>query len=66
MSTAAVLLDTEKALILHGTLADCVTYLNWIFRLVLSSVLALFLQKKFNVSVEGEISTPREMRAGMP
>jgi hypothetical protein len=67
MSTAAVFLDTEKAF-------DITWHLGLLYKLSkleysTSSIklIGSFLsQRKFSVSVEGEMSTPREMQAGVP
>jgi hypothetical protein len=67
ISTAAVFLDIEKVLdtTWHSGLVYAVSKLefstNWIK--LISSFLS---QRKFSVSVEGEMSTAREMRAGVP
>jgi hypothetical protein len=67
MFTAAVFLDFEKAF-------DNTWYPGLLYKLSklefstnLFKLTGCFLsQQKFNVSVEGEMSTPREMQAGMP
>jgi hypothetical protein len=67
MSTAAVFLDIEKAFdtTWHSGL------LYKLFKLEFSTNLIKLLgsfvsQRKFRVSVEGKISTPRVMQAGVP
>jgi retron-type reverse transcriptase len=67
MSTAAVFFDIEKAFdtAWHSGLLYKLSKLNfstWIIKLISS----FLLQQKFRVSVEGEISTPRCMQAGVP
>ncbi|PNF41415.1 hypothetical protein B7P43_G14387 [Cryptotermes secundus] len=67
MSTAAVFLDIEKAF-------DTTWHSGLLFKLSklefpnsLTKLIGSFLSKrKFRVSVEGEMSTPREMQAGVP
>jgi hypothetical protein len=67
VSTAAVFLDIEKA-------SDKTWHLGFIYKLTklefsinLIKLISSFLsQRKFRVSVEGEMSSPREMRAGVP
>jgi hypothetical protein len=67
MSTAAVLLDIEKA-------SDTTWQLGLLYKLsklqFLTSLIKLISsclsQRKFRVLVEGEISKPRCMQAGMP
>jgi hypothetical protein len=67
MSTAAMFLDIEEAFetTLHSGLLYRLSKLGFptSFMRLISSFLS---QSKFNVSVEGEISTPREMQAGAP
>jgi hypothetical protein len=64
MSTAEVFLGIETTLTLRGTLAllNKLSKLNFSTRInkLISSFL---LQRKFRVSVEGEMSTPRCMQA---
>jgi hypothetical protein len=60
--TAAVFSDIEK-------LFDTTWHSGLLYKLSkleFSTSLITLIQRKFNVSVEGEISTPREMRAGAP
>jgi hypothetical protein len=58
------ILDIEKPLIL---LASYINYLTWNFLTVLVKLIGSFLsQRKVRVSVEREMSTPRELRAGVP
>jgi hypothetical protein len=67
MSTAAVFLDIEKAF-------DTTWQLSLLYKLskleISANVIKLlgsFLsERKFRVSEEGEISTPKEMQAGVP
>jgi hypothetical protein len=64
MSTAAVNLDIEKPLILHGLLYK-LSKLK--FPTSLIKLNSSFLsQRTFRVSVEGEISTPREIQVWTP
>jgi retron-type reverse transcriptase len=67
ISTVAVFLDNEKAFdtIRHSGLLYKLSKLEFstsLIKLIGSSL----SQRKFRVSVEGEMSTPREMRAGVP
>ncbi|PNF26942.1 hypothetical protein B7P43_G14042 [Cryptotermes secundus] len=67
MSTAAVFLDIEKAFdtTWHSELLFKLSKLE--FTNSLTKLIASFLSKRtFRVSVEGEMSTPREMQAGVP
>jgi retron-type reverse transcriptase len=67
MSTAAVFLDIEKAFdtTQHSGLLYTLSKLE--FSTSLIKLIGSFLsQQKFNVSVGGKISTPREMQAGVP
>jgi hypothetical protein len=65
MSTAAVFLDIEKSL-------DTKRHLGLLYKLsnlkFLISLMKLFFpsQRKFTVLVKGEISTPRDIHAGVP
>jgi hypothetical protein len=67
MSMAAVFLDIEKAF-------DKTWHLGWLYKLselkfstTLIKLINYFLsQRKFRVSVEGELSTPREIQAEVP
>jgi retron-type reverse transcriptase len=67
MSTAAVFLDIEKAFdsTWHRGLLYKLSEINFTTRIIklISSVLP---QRKFRVSVEGEMSTSRCMQAGVP
>jgi hypothetical protein len=64
ISTAPVFLDIEEPLIAHGTQACCI---SWNSRTVFTKLIRSFLaQRKFRVSVEGEITTPRKMQARVP
>jgi hypothetical protein len=67
MSTAAVFLDTEKAFdtTWHPGLfckLSNLTFLTHLIKLISSCL----LQRKFCVLVEGKMSTPRYMQAGVP
>jgi hypothetical protein len=67
MSTAAVFLDIEKAFdtTWHSGLLYKLSKLE--FSNCLTKLIGSFLSKrKFRVSVESEMSTPREMQAGVP
>jgi hypothetical protein len=67
MSTAAVLLDIEKAFdsTWHPGLLCKLSKLEFSTNLI--NLLGSFLsQRKFRVSVEGEMSTPRSMQAAVP
>jgi hypothetical protein len=67
MSTAAVFLDIEKAFdtTWHSGLLYKLSKLE--FSNSLNKLISSFLsQSKFNVSVEGEMSTSREMQSGVP
>jgi hypothetical protein len=67
ISTAAVFLDIEKAFdtTWHPGLLYNLSKLGFSNNLL--KLLGSFLsQRKFRVSVEGEMSTPREMQAGVP
>jgi hypothetical protein len=67
MSTAAVFLDVEKAFdtTWHSGLLYKLSKLECSTSLI--KLISSFLsQRKFIVSVEREMSTPREMRAGLP
>jgi hypothetical protein len=64
---AAVFLDIEKAFVTtcHSGLLYKLSKLE--FSTTLTKVISSFpSQQKFSVVVEGEIFTPREMRAGVP
>jgi hypothetical protein len=67
MSTATVFLDTEKAFdtTMHLGLLHKLSELK--FSISLIKLIPSFLsQRKFGVSVEYEISTPSDIKAGMP
>jgi hypothetical protein len=67
MSTAAVFLDNKKAFdtTWHSGLLYKLSKIE--FSTSLIKLISSFLsQRKFSDSVEGEISTPRERRAGLP
>jgi hypothetical protein len=67
MSTAAVILDILKAFdtTWHLGLLYKLSKLEFLTNLI--KLISSFLsQRKFRVSVEGEMSTPREMQAGVP
>jgi hypothetical protein len=67
MSTAAVFLDIEKAF-------DTTRHTGLLYKLsklefsssLMKLVISFLSQRKFSVSEEGEMSTPREMQAGLP
>jgi hypothetical protein len=67
MSTAAVFLDIEKAFdtMWHTGLLHKLSKLNFLTRMT-KLINSFLLQRKFIVSVEGEMSTPRRMKAGVP
>jgi hypothetical protein len=67
MSTAAVFLDIEKAFdtTWHPGLRNKLSKMH--FSTSLIKLISSFLSnRKFRVSVEGEMSTPREIQAGVP
>jgi retron-type reverse transcriptase len=67
MSTAAVFLDIEKAFdtTLHSGLLYKMSKFEFLISLI--QLIGSFLsERKFRVSVEGKMSTPREMKAGVP
>jgi hypothetical protein len=67
MTAAAVFLDTEEAFdtTWHiGLLYKLCTLQFWINLIKLNS--SFLSQRKFRVSVEGEMSTPRDIQAGVP
>jgi retron-type reverse transcriptase len=67
MSTAAVFLDIEKAFdtTWHPGLLYKLTKLEFSARII--KLISSFLSnRKFRASVEGEVSTPREIQAGVP
>jgi hypothetical protein len=67
MSTAAMFLDIEKAsdTTRHSGLLYMLSKFEFPTRLI--QLISSFLSKrKLRVSVEGEMSTPREMQAGVP
>jgi hypothetical protein len=67
MSTAAVFLDMEKA-------SDTAWHLGFLYKLdklkfsiSLVKLISSFLsQRKFRISVEGEMTTPRDIQVGVP
>jgi retron-type reverse transcriptase len=67
MSTAAVFLDIEKAFdtTWHTGLLYKLSKLQF-YTCVIKLISQFLSERKFRVSVEGEMSTPREMQAGMP
>jgi hypothetical protein len=67
MSTAAVFLDIEETFdtTWHTGLLCKLSKLNFLARMT-KLINSFLLQRKFRVSVEGEISTPRCMKAGVP
>jgi hypothetical protein len=64
MSTAAVFLDIENAFdtTWHSGLLSKLEFSTSLIKLISSFI----SQRKFSVLMEGEMSTPREMRAGVP
>jgi hypothetical protein len=65
MSTAAVLLDIENAFDKTWHLGLLYKLSELKFSVSLIKLIGCFLsQRKFRVSVEGEISTPRDIQAG--
>jgi hypothetical protein len=66
MSTAAVFLDIEKAFdtMWHPGLLYKLSKLNFTARII-KLISSFLLHRKFSVSVEGEMSTPRCMQAGV-
>jgi hypothetical protein len=52
-------------LIPHGTQACYISYQTWNFQTVYQTYWVLFSDRIFRVSVEGEMSTPRETQAGV-
>jgi hypothetical protein len=67
MSTAAVFLYIEKALdtLLHPGLVYKLSAMEFLTNLI--KLTSSFLsQRKFRVSVEGKMSTPRDIKAGVP
>jgi hypothetical protein len=67
MSTAAVFLNIEKAFdtTWHSGLLYKLSKLNFSTRII-KLISSFLLQRKFRVSVEGKMSTPRYMQAGVP
>jgi retron-type reverse transcriptase len=67
MYTAAVFLDIEKAF-------DTTWYTDFLYKLsesqfsttLMKQIRTITSNRKFWVSVEGEVSTPREIQAGVP
>jgi hypothetical protein len=67
MSTAAVFLDTEKAFDTTWHLSLLYKLCTLQFSINLIKLIGSFLsQKEFRVSVEGKISTPWDIQAGVP
>jgi hypothetical protein len=67
MSTAAVFLDIEKAFDTAWQLGLLYKLFKFNFPTNIITFISSFLsQRKFRVSVEGEMSTPRYMQAGVP
>jgi hypothetical protein len=67
MSTAAVFLDVEKAFDTTRQPGLLYKLSKLHFSISLIKLIGSFLsQRKFRVSVEGEMSTPRYMQAGVP
>jgi hypothetical protein len=67
MSTAAVFLDIEKAFDTTWHSGLLYKLLKFEFSTRLIQLISSFLsERKFRVSVEGEMSTPREMQARVP
>jgi hypothetical protein len=67
LSMTAVFLDIEKASDITWHFGLLYKLSNLEFSTNLIKLIASFLsQRKFSVSVEGEMSTPREMQAGVP
>jgi retron-type reverse transcriptase len=67
MSTATVFLDIEKTFdtMWHPGLLYKLSILNFLTRII-KLISSFLLQRKFRVSVEGEMSTTRCMQAGVP
>jgi hypothetical protein len=67
MSTTAVFLDIEKTFdtTWHPGLLYKLSKLNFSTNLI-KLINSFLSQRKFRVSVEGEMSTPRYMQAGVP
>jgi hypothetical protein len=67
LSTAAVFLDIEKAYDITWQPGLLYELSKLQFSISLIQLIASFLsQRKFRVSVEGEMSTPKHVQAGMP
>jgi hypothetical protein len=67
MSTAAVSLDIEKAFDTKWHLGLQYKLYKLIFSASLIKLISSFLsERKFRVAVEGEMTTPRDMEAGVP
>jgi hypothetical protein len=67
MSTAAVFLDIEKAFDTTWHTGLLYKLAKMEFSVNLIQLISSFLSyRKFTVSVEGELSTPRYMEAGVP
>jgi hypothetical protein len=67
LSTAAVFLDIEKAFdtIWHPGLLYKLSKLHFLTDLV-KLISSFISNRKFKISGEGEMPTPREIKAGMP
>jgi hypothetical protein len=67
VSTAAVLLDTEKAFDTKWHLGLLYELSTSKFSISLIKLISSFLsQREFRVSVKGKISMPRDIQAGVP
>jgi hypothetical protein len=67
MSTAAVFLDIEKAFDTTWHTGLLYKLAKMEFSVNLIKLISSFLsQRKFRVSIEGELSTPRYMETGVP
>jgi hypothetical protein len=67
MSTAAVVLDIEKSFgtTLHLALLHKLSQLKFLISLI-KLIISFLSQRKFRVLVKGEISSPRDIPAGVP
>jgi hypothetical protein len=63
MSTLRYSCISKRPLIIHGTLACYINYLNGIFDQFDLGCWLFSFEKNIRSSVEGEMSTPREMQA---
>jgi hypothetical protein len=58
---------SKKPLIIYGTIVSCISYCKLNFSVNTVNLISSFLSnKKCKVSVEGELSTSREIKAGVP